>query len=79
MRNLRVDGNASALIVTDDPDELSELRRDLGALFDLTAFAAETPFVGREPVDGFVPIPEDLDFPYVNFVYTREHPDASPK
>lgn len=79
MRNLRVDGSASALIVTDDPDELSELRRDLGALFDLTAFAAETPFVGREPVDGFVPIPEDLDFPYVNFVYTREHPDASPK
>lgn len=77
MRNLRIGGNASALIVTDDPDELSALSHDLDSLFDLTTFVAETPFVGRERIDGFVPIPENLDFPYVNFVYVREQPDAA--
>jgi tetratricopeptide (TPR) repeat protein len=77
MRNLRISGQASALIVTDDSEELVELCDDLRELFDLSAFTAESTFVDREAVHGFVPIPEDLDFPYINFVYLTDQPDAT--
>lgn len=79
MRNLRISGQAGALIVTDDVNELADLREGLGVLFDLTTFTSESAFADREPVHGFVPIPENLEFPYVNFVYMMDNPDAASK
>ncbi|MGV1005812.1 MAG: TIR domain-containing protein [Candidatus Nanopelagicales bacterium] len=79
MRNLRISGQAGALIVTDDANEVADLSESLVALFDLTTFTSESAFADREPVHGFVPIPKNLDFPYVNFVYMMDNPDAAPK
>jgi len=72
IRNLKLGPYVGSLVVTDDPAELIELERSLSILFDLTTFSAESSFTDREPVQGFVPIPEDLEFPYVNYLVLDE-------
>jgi hypothetical protein len=68
MQNIATGTQSGCLIVSDDKDEVADLHRELGVLFDTTVFVTETSFVRAQPVPGFVPIPEDLNFPFVNYV-----------
>lgn len=51
---------------------VNELERSLSILFDLNNFFRRIKLTDREPVQGFVPIPEDLEFPYVNYLVLDE-------
>lgn len=69
LRNLRSHSGAKALIVSENSTEIAQLAKDLGALFDFTAFATEERFVVN---DGgtleFVPVPGEMVVPFMNVI-----------
>jgi len=78
MQNIKTGSYVGALVVTDDVDELMEIDRSLGPLFDLTTFSTESSFTDSEAVSGVVPIPGDSRFPFINYVvYETERTDRA--
>ena len=70
-RNLISHSGASSLITSDDPVEVETLAADLAVLFDVTTFVAESSFALGERVQTYVPLPNDLAFPYLNVYYVQ--------
>ena len=68
MRNLMSDGRSAALITVDDATDVRAISNDLAVLFDVDTFLSVSAFANTAAPQTFVPFPDDLDFPYMNFV-----------